>query len=88
MTIIEKKDTKNHLSLRHNKDIFLCPPLSQPDATGYSLADADATRANQSAFAADYSGEHTIAEVPATRTVSSTGATDAQGPETSKNAQA
>jgi hypothetical protein len=88
MTIIEKKDTKNHLSLRHNKDIFLCAPLSQPDATGYSCTEADETRANQSAFASDYSVEHTIAFVPPIRAVNSTGSTDVQLAETSKSAQA
>jgi hypothetical protein len=87
MSIIEKKDVKHQLSLRHSRDIFLCEPLSQPDATGYSVAEADASRANPSAFADDYSAEHTIAATPATPGSNFADPSDPQPPEISKSAR-
>lgn len=87
MSIIEKKDVKNHLSLRHSKDIYLCEPLSQPDATGYSVVEPDAVRANPSAFADDYSAEHTIAAIPATPSANLADPMDTQAPEISKSAR-
>jgi hypothetical protein len=36
MSNIEKSDVKNHLSPRFRTQIHLCPPQSQPDATGFS----------------------------------------------------
>ena len=36
MSLVKKSDVKNHLSPHHQKLIHLCPPLSQPDATGFS----------------------------------------------------
>ncbi len=38
MKIFEKIDIE-----RHRKDINLCKPVSQPDATGFSEAEPDAT---------------------------------------------
>ena len=87
MSITEKRDVKNHLSLRHSKDIFLCAPLSQPDATGYSLAEPAATRANPSAFTRDYSAEHTIAVMPSSPAAKSTGSTESKTQDTSKSAR-
>jgi hypothetical protein len=87
MSIIEKRDVKNHLSLRHSRDIHLCEPLSQPDATGYSVIEADAARANPSGFADDYSAEHTIAATPATPGADFADPTKPQAPETSKSAR-
>jgi hypothetical protein len=37
MSIFEKIDTA-----RHRRDIYLCRPVSQPDATGFSGAEPDA----------------------------------------------
>ncbi len=54
MSIIAKNDRE-----RHRKDIFLCGPISQPDATGFSVDEPDAIEPKPSAFFADYSGEHT-----------------------------
>ena len=87
MSITEKRGVKNHLSLRHSRDIYLCKPLSQPDATGHSLVKPDAITANPSAFTTDYSAEHTIAVMPSSPAANSAGTTDAQGPETSKSAR-
>jgi len=36
MTIFEKIDTE-----RHRRDIYLCEPLSRPDATSVSVAQPD-----------------------------------------------
>jgi len=38
MSIFEKTDRA-----RHRRDINLCRPVSQPDATGFSVAEPDAT---------------------------------------------
>lgn len=53
MSIFEKIDTQ-----RHRRDINLCPPVSQPDATGFSGEGPDEIEAKPSAFFADYSEEH------------------------------
>lgn len=42
VSIIRKSDVKNHLSPRHRTQIHLCPPESQPDATGFSTAESGA----------------------------------------------
>lgn len=55
MTIFEKIDTA-----RHRKDINLCRPVSQPDATGFSVAEPNAIEPGPSTFSDDYSGEQTV----------------------------
>jgi hypothetical protein len=55
MSIIEKSDVE-----RHRRGINLCRPISQPDATGFSVAEPDEIKPNPSAFSDDYSREHTI----------------------------
>jgi hypothetical protein len=85
MSIIEKRDVKNHLSLRHSRDIHLCEPLSQSGIQGSSVAEADATNANPPVLAVDYSAEQTIVAVRAPQTVNSTRSIDSQGPDTSKS---
>lgn len=52
MTISERVDTQ-----RHRRDINLCPPVSQPDATGFSGEAPDEIETIPSAFFADYSEE-------------------------------
>ena len=54
MRIFEKIDTG-----RHRRDINLCKPVSQPDATGFSIAEPDAI-ASPSALFEDSSEEPTI----------------------------
>ncbi len=58
MSLIKKSDVKNHLSPRHRTQIHLCQPESQPDATGFSVAEPDATKANPSSFTDDFVAEH------------------------------
>jgi hypothetical protein len=55
MSIIEKSDVE-----RHRRDINLCRPVSQPDATGFSVAEPQEIKPNPSAFSDDYSREHAI----------------------------
>src|SRR6266700_6208216 len=55
MSIIKKSDVE-----RHRRDINLCRPVSQPDATGFSVAEPDEIKPNPSAFSDDYSREHAI----------------------------
>lgn len=59
MSIFEKIDTE-----RHRRDINLCKPVSQPDATGYSGVGPDEMAAKPTAFFADYSEEHSTPAKP------------------------
>lgn len=52
MTIFEKIDMQ-----RHRRDINLCKPVSQPDATGFSGAGSDEIEAKPSAFLSGHSAE-------------------------------
>lgn len=87
MSITEKSDVKNDLSPRYRTKIHLCDPASQPDATGYSVTESDAIRADTSPSAKHDSAEQTIAVMTPTSTDNSTGCTDAQVSETSNSAQ-
>jgi len=78
MSIFEKIDTE-----RHRRDINLCRPISQPDATGFSVAEPDEIKPNPSAFSDDYSREHAI---PA-KSVTPIGFIGTQAPGVSKSAQ-
>jgi hypothetical protein len=40
MSLVKRSDVKNHLSPHHQKGIHLDRPLSQPDATGFSVEEA------------------------------------------------
>ena len=56
MTIFEKIDMA-----RHRRDVNLCKPLSQPDATGFSGVAPDEIETKPSVCFSDYSEEHGIA---------------------------
>jgi hypothetical protein len=58
MSQIRQSDVKNHLSPRFHTKIHLCDPVSQPDATGYSVPELDAIRADLPTFAQDFVAEH------------------------------
>ena len=57
MSIFERIDRE-----RHRRDINLCKPVSQPDATGFSGVEPDAIEAKPSALFAEYSEEHSVPE--------------------------
>jgi hypothetical protein len=63
MSIFEKIEPA-----RHRRDMYLCRPVSQPDATGFSGAEPDAIESTPSAFIDDYLIEHTIPGKSATPT--------------------
>ncbi len=88
MSLIKKSDVKNHLSPRDLTKIHLCRPLSQPDATGYSVAEPDAINANPSDFAADFVTEHSSSGTSLSPADPKTGSTYAQAPAVSKNVPA
>jgi hypothetical protein len=46
MSLVWKSDVKNHLSPHHQKGIHLDRPLSQPDATGFSVEEPACTDSN------------------------------------------
>lgn len=66
MTIFEKIDTQ-----RHRRDINLCKPVSQPDATGFSGAVPDEIEAKPSVFFSDYSAEHStpVKSIPIVKSI-------------------
>jgi hypothetical protein len=79
MSIIKKSDVE-----RHRRDINLCKPVSQPDATGFSVAEPDAIKPTPLAFFEDYSGEHMIPG----KSVTPTGFVGTQAHAVSKSTQA
>jgi hypothetical protein len=78
MKIFEKRDTE-----RHRRDINLCKPLTQPDATGFSGDETQAIEPNPSALVEDYPGEHTCSG----DSVIPTGSIRTQAPTISKGTQ-
>ena len=87
MSLIRQSDVKNHLSPRYRTKIHLCEPESQPDATGFSVAEPDAIQANPSNFAEDFVAEHSssgAALAPGNPLIGSIGP---QAPATSKSVQ-
>jgi hypothetical protein len=58
MSQIRQSDVKNQPSPRFHTKIHLCDPVSQPDATGYSVPETDAIKADSSTFAQDFVAEH------------------------------
>ena len=67
MSPLMRSDVKNHL-----RPPFLPKPPwpqleSQPDATGFSLAESDAINAKRSGFAEDFVTEHSLSRVAAAK---------------------
>jgi hypothetical protein len=58
MSPIKSNDVKNHMHPPFLTKIHLCEPVSQPDATGYSVVEPDTIKANPSGFAEDFFTEH------------------------------
>ena len=78
MSIFEKIDTE-----RHRRDIYLCTPASQPDATGFSMVETEVIKPGPSAFSGDYSQEHTVPG----KSVTPTGFIGTQAPGAGKSTQ-
>jgi hypothetical protein len=58
VSTIKKSDVKNHLSPGFRTKIHVCPTVSQPYATDYSVAEPGAVQAGPSDFAKDFLAEH------------------------------
>jgi len=65
MSIINRTDVKNHMRPPFLSKIHLCPPESQPDATGFSEAEPSVMNATQSEFSADFVAEHSSSSTSA-----------------------
>jgi hypothetical protein len=88
MSLINRSDVKNHLSPRFRTEIHLCDPVSQPDATGYSVPEPDAIKAGPSTFAQDFVAEHSSPSVTAAQGAHLPGSFRLEAPAVSKSAQA
>lgn len=66
MAIFEKIDMQ-----RHRRDINLCKPVSQPDATGFSGAGPDEIEAKPSASLSGHSAEHStpVKSIPIVKSI-------------------
>ena len=87
MSFVERSDAERPLSPESRTKIHLCVPKSQPDATGFSEAEADRDKANVPSFAADFVVEHSAPGVSAS-TDHLPGSFRAEVPKVSKSAQA
>jgi hypothetical protein len=63
MSLIKQSAVKDQLSPQFRTKIHLCPPVSQPDSTGYSGAETDQIDANPSHFVEDFVAEHSSSGV-------------------------
>ncbi len=88
MSLIKQSDVKNHLSPRFRTKIHLCQPESQPDATGFSVAEPDAISATSLNFTEDFVAEHSASVASLAGTDPVTGSIRPQPPTGSKSARA
>jgi hypothetical protein len=87
MSLMKQSDVKDDLSPGDRSKIHLCESMSLPDATGYSMAEPNATEASLSVFTRNYSVEHTNARISSRPTTNSIGSTEPNAPEASKSSQ-
>jgi len=85
VSLVKQADVKNDLSPPDRAKIHLCPPVSQPDATGYSVAEPDAIQANPSSFAEDLVAEHSSSSIVQVPDAPLTGSFSPQAPAASKS---
>jgi hypothetical protein len=88
MSLTKRSDVKNHLSPRFRTKIHLCEPVSQPDATGYSVPEPDTIKANPSTFVQDFVAEHSSPSVTAAAGDHLPGSFRPEAPAVSKSARA
>ena len=86
MSLIKKSDVKNQLSPEFRTKIHLCEPVSRPDATGDTVAEADAIPANPSQFSEDIVAGHSSSGLAIVPTDEVTGSIP-QAPATSESVQ-
>ena len=87
MSLIKQSDIENHPSLQFCTKIHLCAPVSQPDATGYSVPETEAGKADQPAFAQDFVAEHSSSGAAAEPEDHLPGSFRPDTPKVSKSAQ-
>ena len=87
MSLIKKSDVKNHLSSRHRTEIHLCPPESQPDATGFSAAESGVVPPDTSDSAKALVAEHSSSDSAVAQGEPLVGSIGRQAPATSKSVQ-
>jgi hypothetical protein len=88
VSLIKKSDVKNHLSSRYRTKIHLCEPASQPDATGFSVAEPDTIKAKPSTSAGEFIAECLSSHLAVAPTEQVTGSSSGPAPTVSKSAQA
>ena len=87
MSLTKKSDVKNHLSARHRREIHLYRPVSQPDATGFSLAEQGTIEPVLSDFTEDFVAEHSSSDIPLEPADQLTHSVSSQTPKVSKSAR-
>jgi hypothetical protein len=85
MSPSKRSDVRNHLHSPFLTKIHLCPPVSQPDATGYSVAELGTIEANPLGFADDFIAEHSSSGLAFAPTDPVTGSIRPQAPAASKS---
>jgi hypothetical protein len=88
MSVIERSDVKNHPRPPFLTKIHLCPPESQPDATGFSGPEPGTTKTNPPRFSADFVAEHSSPSSSPAPAASAANSIHLQPPTVSKSAQA
>ena len=87
MSLIKQSDVENQLSPQSRTKIHLCAPVSQPDATGYSVPESDASNANLPNFVQDFVAEHSSSGAAAKPGDHLPGSFRPEAPAVSKSAQ-
>ena len=88
MSLIKQSDVENHLSPQICSKIHLCAPVSQPDATGYSVPETEAGKADLPNFVQDFVAEHSSSGAAAKPGDHLPGSFRPEAPKVSKSAQA
>jgi hypothetical protein len=87
MSPLMRSDVKSHLRPPFLTKLPLSQPVSHPDATGFSVAEPDATEAKLSIFAEDFVAEHSSTSVAVAPADPVIGSIRPQAPNVSKSAQ-
>jgi len=88
MSLIKKSDAENHLSPQVCSKIHLCEPVSQPDATGYSVPETDAVKVDPPDFVQDFVAEHSSSDAAVEPGDHLPGSFRPEAPKVSKSAKA